>query len=805
MPLLSDFRHAWRALVRTPAFLFTAVVTLALAIGAVVGMFSVVNTVLLRPLPFPDPDRLVVLSGTAPGSDLSPRFGLSQEFYLHYKERSQLLDGIFMFGAGTSTLRTENRVERVPMAFPTNDIYTTLGVRPQLGRLPVAEDEDRVVVISDRLWSSWFGRDRSVVGKTYFVSGRMREVIGVLPPEFSFPTEEMLLWVAGEIRPAQIRPGQFGVPVVARMKPGVTREQLAAELTRLSKDLPARFGGSASYARIIEKHSAVVDPLLDRLVGPTAGTSLWVLLGAVTVVLLIACANVANLFLVRSEGRRRQLAVRRAIGASRAQLVRLQMVEAFLIALLAGVLAVILSAVTLPLFVRAAPEGIPRLGQAGLDLPTLAAAFGLVVVAALACGAIPALHASSPDLSRLRDGARGSTGRRHFGRDVLVVGQTALALVLLIGSALLVESFQRLRNVDPGYDTADIYTFQFAPEQERLTDGPAWGRFHLDFMDRLRALPGVTGVGVVNNIPLDEGTGTARFLTDSMPPDNGGALLDTNFTGGDYFRVMGIELLRGRPFTPDEAVSANNSVIVSQSAAARMWPDRDSVGQRIRRTGDTPVWFTVVGVVKDVKQDDWRQAGEAIVYFPLTGPAPAAWAMGSPAYVVKSPRAASLGGEVRELVRQVAPEAPVYREFTMEFLARRSMIELSFTMLTLGVVSALAMILGAVGLYGVLAYVVAERTQEIGVRMALGATARAVRLMVMSQGAKVVLIGTVVGIAAALASTRLLAALLYEVNAVDPMVFVAMSILMIGIGTLASYVPARRASNVDPIDSLRND
>jgi len=312
-------------------------------------------------------------------------------------------------------------------------------------------------------------------------------------------------------------------------------------------------------------------------------------------------------------------------------------------------------------------------------------------------------------------------------------------------------------------------------------------------------------VGVVNNIPLDEGTGTARFLTDSMPPDNGGALLDTNFTGGDYFRVMGIELLRGRPFTPDEAVSANNSVIVSQSAAARMWPDRDSVGQRIRRTGDTPVWFTVVGVVKDVKQDDWRQAGEAIVYFPLTGPTPAAWAMGSPAYVVKSRRAASLGGEVRELVRQVAPEAPVYREFTMEFLARRSMIELSFTMLTLGVVSALAMILGAVGLYGVLAYVVAERTQEIGVRMALGATARAVRLMVMSQGAKVVLVGTVVGIAAALASTRLLAALLYDVNAVDPIVFVTMSILMIGIGMLASYVPARRASNVDPIDSLRND
>jgi predicted permease len=802
---ISDFRHGWRALVRTPAFLATTVVTLALAIGAVVGMFSVVNAVLLRPLPFPDPDRLVVIAGTAPGSDLPERFGLGQEFYLHYKERSQLLDGIFLFGAGTSTLRTENRVERIPMAFPTNDVYATLRVRPQVGRLPVPDDGERVVLISDRLWSTWFGRDPAVIGKTYYVSGEMRQVIGVMPPEFVFPSDETLLWIAGEIRASEIRPGQLGAPVVARMKPGVTREQLAVELTRLSKELPARFGGSAAYARIVEQHSAIVEPVIDRLVGPTASTSLWVLLGAVSVVLLIACANVANLFLVRAEGRRRNLAVRRAIGASRAQLVRLQMIEAFLVALLAGGLAVILSVVTLPIFLRAAPDGIPRLAQVRLDFSTLAAAFGLVVIAALACGALPSLHASAPDLARLRDGSRGSTGRRHWGRDLLIVGQTALALVLLIGSALLFQSFARLRTVDPGYDTADLYTFQFAPEQERLTDGPAWGRFHLDFMDRLRALPGVSEVGVVNNIPLDEGTGTGRFLTDGMAPEGGGALLDQNFTGGDYFRAMGIGVLRGRPFTSDEAFTPNSSVIVSQSAAERLWPGRDPVGQRIRPTGATPQWFTVVGVVEDVKQDDWREAGEAIVYFPLTGPTPTAWAMGSPAYVVKSPRAASLGGEVRELVRQVAPEAPVYREFTMELLAERSMVQLSFTMLTLGVVSALAMILGAVGLYGVLAYVVAERTREIGVRMALGATASAVRRLVVSQGTKVVLAGAVVGVAAALASTRLLETLLYEVDPVDPVVFAAMSIVMIGIGMLASYMPARRASKVDAIESLRND
>jgi putative ABC transport system permease protein len=804
MQWMSDFRHGWRALVRTPVFLVTSVVTLALAIGAVVGMFSVVNTVLLRPLPFPDADRLVAISGTAPGSDLPERFGLGPEFYLHYKERSQLLDGVFLFGGGTSTLRVEQRVERVPMAFPTNDVYATLGVRPQLGRLPVSDDGDRVVVISDRLWNTWFGRDPAVIGKTYFVSGEMREVIGVMPPDFLFPSEDTLLWVAGEVRPSEIRPGQLGAPVVARMKPGVTREQLGVELTRLSKELPGRFGGSPNYARIIEQHSAVVEPVIDRMVGPTASTSLWVLLGAVTVVLLIACANVANLFLVRAESRRRNLAVRRAIGASRAQLVRLQMAEALLVALLAGVLAVALSAVTLPLFLRAAPEGIPRLALVQLDLSTLVAAFVLVVVAALACGAIPSLHASSPDLSRLREGSRGSTGRRHLGRDILVAGQTGLALVLLIGSALLIQSFERLRTVDPGYDTADIYTFQFAPEQPRLTDGPAWGRFHLDFMDRLRALPGVTTVGVVNNIPLDEGTGTGRFLTESMPPEGGGALLDQNFAGGDYFAVMGIAVLRGRQFTADEAFTPNSSVIISQSAASRLWPDRDPLGLRIRRTGDSPQWFTVVGVVEDVKQDDWREAGEAILYFPLTGPTATAWAMGSPAYVVKSPRASSLGREVRELVRQVAPEAPVYREFTMEFLAQRSMVQLSFTMLTLGVVSALAMLLGAVGLYGVLAYVVAERTREIGVRMALGATAGAVRRMVVTQGAKVVLAGIGVGIAAALASTRLLDTLLYEVDAVDPLVFGAMSIMMIGIGLLASYVPARRASNVEAIESLRD-
>src|SRR6185436_1257420 len=351
--------------------------------------------------------------------------------------------------------------------------------------------------------------------------------------------------------------------------------------------------------------------------------------------------------MVRAETRRRDLTVRRAIGASRGQLVRFQMAEAFVVALIAGVFAVALSAVTLPIFLRAAPQGVARLGEVGLDLPTLGIAFLLVIVVALVCGAAPALRASSTDLSGLRDGGRGATRGRQWGRDILVVTQTALALVLLIGSALLVRSFQRLRHVDPGYDVRNVYTFQFAPQQPQLRDGPSFGQMHLTMMDKLRGLPGVTAVGVVNNIPLDEGTGGVRVLNESMGSDAAGVLLNLNFTGGDYFEAMGIKRLAGRSFTNSEAITPNNSVIISKSAAEKLWPKESALGRRLRPRlgGQDTLAFTVVGVVNDVKQDDWRTAGQSNVYLPLTGPGPTLWAMGSPAYVVKSPQAEALGPE----------------------------------------------------------------------------------------------------------------------------------------------------------------
>jgi putative ABC transport system permease protein len=785
---LRDLRYALRFLRHTPSFTAVTVGTLGLAIGVNAAIFSVVDRVLLAPLPFPHPERLVHIGASAPGSGFPDEFGVSAEFLVQYRERSKLIEDISTYNSFTNTLRAGDRVERVRMSWPTSSLFSTLGVKPILGRLPVDADEDKVAVISYQLWQSWFGGDSSVIGRSYSVGGGNRTVIGVMGPSFHFPDDATLLWISSTVRPTGITPGRFGNPLVARMKPGVTTEQLARELTMLSKSLPQRFGGSNNYAKLIEKHHAVVRTIEEQMLGSVA-RPLWVLLGAVIIVMLIACANVANLFIVRAEGRQRDLAVRRAIGAARSQLVRAQMAEALVVAGIAGVLAVVLARVSLPAFLRAAPQGIPRLGDVRLDGATVLYTLVAALVAAVACGLAPAIGASQPDLTRLRDGGRGATAQRTWARNALVVGQTALALVLLIGSGLLVRSFWALRHVNPGYTTENIFTFQIAPEGPNLRDGPSFARFDLDFMDRLRALPGVETVGLVENIPLNEGTATARFRTEEMANDpDAGTVLNFTFTAGDYYKAMGIRLLRGRIFETREQLSASGSVIISKTAANLLWPGKDPIGRRIQQAGDS-TWATVVGVVDDVLQDDFRDKPQPLLYLPLVGPTPMSWAINSPAYVVK----------------QVAPSAPMYRIYTMAALARDSMLRLSFTMLTLGIAAALALILGAVGLYGILSYIVAQRTREIGVRMALGAEAGEVRRMVVVQGARVVALGVGIGVVVAVLATRALGSLLFGVKAVDAATFVGMSVSMLGIGLLASYVPARRASRVDPIESLRAD
>jgi predicted permease len=796
---LLDLKFGARSLRRSPGFAAVAIGTLALAFGVTAGMFSVVNTVLIHPLPYSQPDRLVYVTGTAPGSDLPPDIGVASEFFVHYRERSTLVENIALYDSFTSTMRAGEHVERIRMAAPTYTLFDTLGAVPILGRLPVAADQSTVALISDTLWETWFGRDPGVIGKTFDISGDNRTVIGVMGPDFGFPTDGTLVWIPGDINPQRITPGRFGTPMIARMKPGATPDAVAREFTALAKELPARFGGSPAYARVIDQYRSVVTPLTDELLG-SAARPLWVLFGASGIVLLIACANVANLFLVRSDGRQREMAVRQAIGARRGQLLRVQFSEVLIVSGCAAVLAVVLARFTLPLLVRVAPTGVPRLAKAGVDLETVLFAAVLSLGAGLACGLLPALRASAPALLRLREGGRGMTRGRHWTRNALVVAQTALALILLVSSGLLLRSYSKLSHVNPGYSTTDIFTFQIAPSQPSLNDGPSYARFEMDFMDRLRALPGVQSVGLIENVPLDEGTANARFLSDAAGGD--GTLLNTTFAGADYYKTMSIPVLAGRPFTREDATTSLGNVVISKTAAERLWPGQDPIGRRLQRVGLT-TWETVVGVVGDVIQRDYRDPAQALVYFPMTGQDPKQWALPSPAYVIKTSRADTIASDVRAIVREVAPEAPMYRTFTMAGLAERSMSALSFTMLTLALVSAMALILGAIGLYGVLSYVVAERTREIGVRMALGAQPGGVRRMVVAQGAQVVGIGIVIGLIGAWPTAKQLGALLYEVQPLDPVTFAAMSVSMALVGLLASYIPARRASNVNPIQSLR--
>ena len=801
---IHDLRQAVRTLWRSPGFTIVAVGTLGLALGVNAGIFSIVDAVLLRPLPFPEPERLVHITGTAPGSDLPSEFELSPEFFLQYQEQSKLLEGIAVYSDFTNTLRVGDRAERVRMAVSTVSLFSILRVAPVLGRVPLPEDEDRVALLSHGLWMSWFGGDTAVIGRSYYIGGEERTVIGVMGPEFRFPRETVTLWFPAVVRPEEVEPGRFGMPLVGRLRPGVTIPDLERELGPLAQRLPDRFGGSPGYAELIRKFRPVVRPLEAQLVGRVAGP-LWILFGSVAVVLLIACANVGNLFLVRAERRQRELAVRRAIGAARLQLFRAQITEAMVVALLAGAVAMVLAWASVPIYLRFVPPNVPRIGEVEVRWSTLLFTGLVSALAALLCGVLPALRASEPSLDRLRDGSRGSTARRHWARDGLVVAQTALALVLLTGSALLFRSFQKMRNVDPGYDTRDIFTFQIAPEGEQLRDAASFARFHLAFKERVEQLPGVQAVGIVDHVPLNEGFEELRFWpAERSGQSDGGVRLGFNSVTGDYFSTTGVRLLEGRVFTPAEQLNNPGYVLVNRSAASLLWPGQSALGRRLKRE-DVDAWETVIGVVDDVMQDNFRDPAPPAVYYPLVGQPPAEWQVSSPAYVVKTPRAEAIATEIRALVREVAPGAPMYRTFTMEELAAETRLPLAFTMLTLGVISLLAVILGTVGQYGVLSYIVAERTREIGVRMALGAQAARVQRMVVGQGARVLVVGVVLGLAAAAASTRALRSLLFGVGALDPLTFAWVAGAMVLVGLLAAYLPARRASRVDPMESLRGE
>jgi predicted permease len=471
---------------------------------------------------------------------------------------------------------------------------------------------------------------------------------------------------------------------------------------------------------------------------------------------------------------------------------------------------VFLAWVGVPLLLRAAPESIPGLSTVGLDATALLFTAGVAMFAAWVSGLLPAVRFSG---GRIMDGlahsSRVGAARSRVTHDALVVLQTAAALVLLVGAGLLVQSFRALNNVRPGYETDNIFTFQMAPEPAKhgVTDGSTAAQFHYAFMDRLAAMPGVESVGVVNELPLDDGANRTRIATTRTDASGGvEPFVRATFAGGEYFQTMGIRLLRGRYFERNATPTSDVKVIVSASAAELLWPGEDPIGQQLRRPrpgADAP-WMTVGGVVEDVMLADFRQQRpEPLVYLPMVGQTARSWVVATPAYVVRTARAETIGADIRGVIRQVAPEAPMYRVFTMTQLAARSMATLSFTMLTLAIAAGLALILGAVGLYGVLSYVVSQRTREIGIRMALGAQANNVRRLVVARGAGIALVGVGIGLVGAFFLTRALDSLLFGVEALNVVNVVAMSGVMLGVALAASYGPARRASAVDPMVSLR--
>ncbi|HSR50689.1 MAG TPA: ABC transporter permease [Acidobacteriota bacterium] len=810
---MEEFKLAVRSLLRSPGFALAAVLTLSLGIGANAAVFSVVNGVLLDPLPFQDPDRLVIIQSSAPGVNAPPEFGVAPEFCFHYRNDAEALEDAGLYDNIGATLRVGDRAERLRMAQVTLSLFSTLGVSPALGRLPSAEEVKQGVdpiLISHALWTRQFGNDPEVLGRTVEAADRPRVIVGVMGPEFTFPEDETQVWLPYVIDPDQLQPGNFSRSMVGRVKEGVEPPELLAQLVPIANRMPEIYSSAPRYVDFLTRgrYRPVVHPLKEFLVGDLR-RPLWILLATVLVVWMIACANVANLFFVRAEGRQHEMAVRSALGAGRVRLIRVFSAEALLLSLGGGIAGSLLAWGAVPALLASAPPNTPRLNNVHLDAAVLAFTAAVTVASALLFGLVPALRYSSAGILRQLhcSGRKTTAGRqRQWGRAALVVAQSAMAMVLLVSSGLLLESFRQLAGVDPGYDPEDVLTFQIAPPNEAYPTPTSLAAFHRSFMEKISGLPGVESVGAIRNLPIDEGVAGRFWLLEGAvtPAGQERPLIYYNFASPDYFRSMGIEVLSGRAFQERDEHDEIGQAIVSRSMAETFWPGQDPLGKRLSFGNDGADWQTVVGVVEDVRDAGLREEPKAMIYLPFMGPkGDDDWAIRSPAYTVKASQASSLAPLIRDQIRSMDTVMPLYRMQTMEEVVSRSIVRLSFTMMALGISALMALALGTIGLYGVLSYVVTRRTNEIGIRLALGARLGQVRQMVVMQGTSMALAGIILGLVAAGALTSLLHDLLYGTQPWDPLIFSLTTAVMLLVSLLACFIPAHRACRVDPAQSLR--
>jgi putative ABC transport system permease protein len=811
-----DLRYAWRALRRTPGFTVAAVAALALGIGATTTIFTVVNGVLLRPLQYEAPDRLAnIWNDLGEGAQSLP--AVSPADFQDYKRRSRSFEAFAAAAEGDvanlrGNLTGEGQPERADIVTVTANFFPLLGVTPMLGRQFLPEEEvvngPHVIMLSHRLWQRRFAGDPSLVGKPVQIDGVAHEVVGILPRDFhlQLPTEAFQVTDADLWAPIQFDYGQplprnlTFFTVFGRLAPGVTFEQDQAEMNLIAEQFRSEFkehAASKLRIRAVPLHYDVIKH---------ARPALLVLLGAVGMVLLIACANVANLLLVRGTTRRAEFALRTALGASRGALVRQVLTESLLLALAGGGLGLAITVAALAVLRRLHPANLPRLGDIELDATVLGFTIVICAVTSVLFGLVPALRAAATDpQEHLKAGARGGSGAdRRGARNLLIMAEVALSVVLLVGAGLLIRSFLALQRVDPGYDASDVLTFELSMPSAKYPSGSSRRAFYRDLRGRLEALPGVTRVGLVSQLPLTGSGPLSPFAYNEETARNFESVTaDGRNVSPEYFEAMDAQLLAGRLFTYQDSIGTPPVIIIDETLAKLAWPGENAVGKRLQLapTGEENNFSEVVGVVEHMRQHDLTRDILHQIYYPIGQGTP--WVM--TVVVEASLDPASLVPGVRQTIAEMDPDLPVSKLTPMSTYLTEGRAQARFSLVLMTVLGAVALLLTAVGVFGVISYSVSQRTREFGIRLALGEDPRQTRLNVVLGGMRLVLISIAIGLVGSLVVTRLIAGLLYEVRPADPVTFAGIGLLLTAVALLACYLPARRATRVDPALTLRSE
>ena len=816
--LARDVSYAFRTLRKSAGFSLTAIVTLALGIAATTAMFSVLNGVLLRPLPFRDPDRLVLIKERLP--KLLPKPVSDQAAHVVvYERETTAFDGIAGFITKRFDLTGEGVPQRVSGARVEWKLFSVLGAQPLMGRTFVAQEdhpESYLAIVSYRFWQRQLGGTPSVIGRTLTLDRKPYQVVGVMPQDFVFPlgTDELVdIWVPMGYTPAELKLGgtSFAFGALARLKPGVSMAQAQSDVERVTRQSAEEF--SAAPRGDLQIVGAIV-PFMEDAIG-NYRKPLLVLFLAVVFVLLIAVVNVANLLLARGTARQRELAIHIALGAGARQIVTQLLVESVVLSIVGGVLGIALAFAATRTVVAMVPSHIPRLQAASIDARVLLFALAVSLVAGIAFGAAPALLAIRTNVNEnLKEGGRGSSVGRHHQRlrGSFVVAQVALALVLLAGAGLLLRSFRRVLEVDPGFRPENVITASVSLSPTEYAQPARINSFFEQLSERLGQIPGAKAAGLATDLPLETKMESALTVDGYTPPPGGSGLNAFSFVMGDYFQALGIPLVRGRLFTPSDDGTTQRVVIINQTLADKFFAGRDPIGGRLHlgvAGRDAGGWSTVVGVVGNVKPFGLDDDSLPHTYMPYLQHAANELKGGTAQNLVLAVRTsgdpASASGAVRTAVWSLDRQVPVTDVRTMEQVVSQSTAPRRFNMVLVGLFAGAALLLAAVGLYGLMSYSVSQRTHEIGVRMTLGASRGDVLRMVLGSGFKLVLIGVAAGVAGALAASRLLAGFLFEVRPSDPATFAAVTLALAAIALPASIVPALRATRVDPMVALRNE